>query len=99
MWHRYSEMRSRFILVGGVLIIFSFAALKKALEIISNNRDVFPLYGSILHPSPQSIVALQNPGEVATPMIAAVLLLLFACLAGAASIALVVAGLISRSPR
>jgi hypothetical protein len=99
MQRRYSEMRSRFIPLGGVLIIFSFVALKKALEIISNNMDVFSFYGSILHPSPQSIVALQNPGEVATPMIAAVLLLLFACLSGAASIALIVAGLISRSPR
>lgn len=92
-------MRTRLILVGSVLATLSYLAFRKALDIISSNRESFSIYGSVLHPSPQSIAALQNPGEVATGMIAAVLLLLFASLAGIAGIGLIAAGLISRSPR
>ncbi len=92
-------MRTRLILVGSALATLSYLAFRKALDIISSNQELFSIYGSVLHPSPQGIAALQNPGEVATGITAAVLLLLFACLTGAVGTTLIVAGLISRSSR
>jgi hypothetical protein len=88
-------MRRRFLLAGGLLIL-ALAAMKRAQAVISSNREVFSLYGSVLHPSPQSILTLQSPGDAATAMIEAVLLLLAALLLGITGMALLLADLLRR---
>ncbi len=88
-------MRRRFLLAGGLLIL-ALLALKRAQAVISSNSEVFSLYGSVLHPSPQGMLALQNPGDVVTTMIEAVLLLLAALLLGITGMALLLAGLLGR---